>query len=117
MTTDDQPKTAETPAEIVKTFTNPVDEFRAMARIQKGEAITWGIFLNRHARRARRNAHRLAIARDVALLTRSEEGYGSEQAAGVAQRSGAAAENIFDRLMGTNGTNPKGDAKGAKEDE
>ncbi len=100
-----------TSAEVVRPFVNPVEEFRSMARLNPGEAITWAIFLNRHAHRPSRNEHRIKIARDAALLTRSEEAFGSQQAAEVAKNASSATESILDKLMGTGQaqkrTNPK----------
>lgn len=88
-------------ARMVEGFRNPVDAFLSMAKIHQGEAHTWGIYASRHSRRAKRNAHRLEIMRHVALATRSEEAWGSHEAADVARGNAQTPGNMLDTLLGT----------------
>lgn len=85
---------------IVLGFRNPEDAWLSQAKIHEGEAHTWGIYLNRHARRAKRNAHRIAIAKSVALATRSEEAWGSHEAADVAKLRVGGPTSPLDQLLG-----------------
>lgn len=86
---------------IVDGFRKAGEAFLSMANIQRGEAHTWGIFLARHARRRKRNAHREHIARLVAEATRSEEAWGSHEAAGVARGNPPTPGGALDSLLGT----------------
>lgn len=85
---------------IVKGFTHPAEEWRSMTKIHESDAITWGIFLNRHAGRPQRNAHRVAIAKDVALLLRSQSAWGSHEAANVAAQRVVEQGSFMDNLAG-----------------
>ncbi len=86
--------------ELVTGFRNPDDAWRSMGKIHPGEQITEGVFTNRHARRAKRNAHRIAIAKDVLLYGRSQDGHGAEQAARVANITIAPSDDLLARLSG-----------------
>lgn len=85
---------------MVTGFRNPFDAWLSQAKIHAGEAHTWGIFLARHARRKSRNEHRVLIAKLTALATRSEEGWGSHEAADVARGQQPNPTNIMDKLLG-----------------
>lgn len=97
---------------IVLGFRFPEDGWLSQALIQKGEAHTWGIFLSRHSRRAKRNAHREHIAKMVALATRSEDAWGSHEAADVAKLRVGGPASALDQLLGKEP--PKAEAEPAK---
>lgn len=86
--------------EIVRGFRIPRDAWESQAKIHPGEELTWAVFLNRHARREARNAHRLAIAESAALLSRSVDAWGSQEAARVAAMRVAGEKNMLDDLLG-----------------
>jgi hypothetical protein len=88
-------------AKIVEGFRAPGDAFLSMAKLHPGEAHTWGIFLARHAGRKTRNAHRVRIARLVAEATRSEEAWGSHEAANVARGNPPTPGGMLDKILDT----------------
>lgn len=84
---------------IVDGFRNPGDAYLSQAKIHAGESHTWGIFLTRHARRKKRNAHREHIAKLVAHATRSEDAWGSHEAAGVARGNPPTPGGMLDKIL------------------
>lgn len=105
--TDEAPETASEPGDapellrIVNGFRAPADAFMSMAKIHPGEAHTWGIYASRHSGRASRNAHRLRIMQMVALATRSEDAWGSHEAADVAKGTPKPQTGFLASLSGT----------------
>ncbi|MEA3200979.1 MAG: hypothetical protein QOE90_2407 [Thermoplasmata archaeon] len=91
---------ADSHQKIVLGFRNPEDAWLSQARIERGDALVWGIFLARHARRASRNAHRVLIATKTALATRSEDAWGSHEAADVAKLRVGGPASALDQLLG-----------------
>lgn len=80
---------------IVRGFRIPDDAYPSQAKIKPGQSVLFAIFLSRHSRRARRNKFRETIAKNLALWSRSEEAYGSKEAADVAKlRVSATASGI-----------------------
>lgn len=86
---------------IVDGFRDPGAAWLSQAKIQNGEPHTWGIFLARHALRKKRNAHREHIAKLVALATRSEDAWGSHEAAAVARGNPPTPGGMLDKILET----------------
>jgi hypothetical protein len=88
-------------ARLVDAFRKIADAFLTMGKIRENEAHTWGIYLSRHADRASRNAHRVLSARFVMEATRSEQAWGSHEAAAVARGNPTTPGGMLDKILET----------------
>lgn len=85
---------------VVKLFHDPAKNSDTMARVSKGEARRIAVGMMHFDGRAKRNAPMVRFYDAYLRLTRSEEGWGSDQAANVARGQAPAAASLLDQLLG-----------------